>query len=220
MRSSELARRITKFYFDTIFSRTLGSQISIESELLFAADIFTPSPRLKRNIVKLNNLLDNFLKNYVPASYRENHINQLAVLSMFLMASKPVTNGLTCLFNHLLNDDISPTGCNENWFSTYSMAPTIFVARRVAANCFLGDVEIKKHDIVYVFLTEFSGCPFTSSNVLPFGFGKHLCPGLNLSKIIMDTTLNFAKVRRNTLRDHLVPAELVQGLPTAFLVYD
>lgn len=69
------------------------------------------------------------------------------------------------------------------------------------------------------FLTEFSGCRFSSANTLPFGFGKHLYPGLKLSKATMDTTLDIVRSNSSSLREHLIPSGLAPGLPTAFLVY-
>lgn len=217
--SSQLARRIVKLYFEKMFTGTFGRQTSVSEDLLFAEDLFTPSLRLKRSLLKVNRLLDEFFCSHVPAPYLEDELKRLTILSMFLMATRPLANGITCLLNHLLIETSPTSGSPDHWFSNFLMSPTIFVARRASKDCQLGNTQIKRDDRVYIFLTEFSGCPFTSENTLPFGFGKHLCPGLKMSRMIMDTTLNYAKSNQGILRNQFTPSELVAGLPTAFLVY-
>jgi hypothetical protein len=217
--SFQLARAITCLYLNTMLSRRFGAAVAPSEDLVFADDIFTPSLRAKQSLVRLNQLLDDFLTASVPSSILEDEARLTTLLSLFLMATTPLAAGLTCLFNQLLDStggDAEPT---EAMFLEYGMAPTIFVARQAAVDVQLEETQIQAGDSVYVFLSEFRGCPFRPGSTLPFGYGRHICPGRGLASQIMASTQAFVRQHSDVLKQTLRPSSLHPGLPTAFLMF-
>lgn len=217
--SLQLARAITCHYLNTMLSRRFDAAVAPSEDLVFADDIFTPSLRLKQSMIRLNQLLDDFLTASVPSSILEDQARLTTLLSLFLMATRPIAAGLTCLFNQLLESAGGEAEPTDAMFLEYGMAPTIFVARRAAVDVLLEETQIQAGDSVHVFLSEFRGCPFRPGTTLPFGYGRHICPGRSLSRQIMASTQAFVRQHSDALKRTLRPSPLQPGLPTAFLVF-
>lgn len=216
--SLNLAELFVRGYFTEMLSGWFGHAVAIESSLLFGPDIFTPTMRLKSSLLKLNRLLDTFINEQVPQTLQADDSALLAIITLFLMATSPVTSGLTCLFNAILRaerlEDVDLDG-----FRQYVMAPTNFVARRCRRDRRIGNHSLKANDTVYVMLFESTGCPFSGRSNLAFGRGRHFCLGTAISKEIMASVIEAMPPHLSLLKQRLQPSELAMGLPSAFLPF-
>ena len=100
--------------------------------------------------------------------------------------------------NVLLNEYISLTSKQKNSqkiaffmknFSYSNITPLNFTSRISKKDISIDNIKFKVGDIVYVFLTKISKCPFTKLTSMPFGMGSHKCPG----NIIADSILEKSK---------------------------
>lgn len=183
--SLNVAKSIIRLRFGQILEEILGTPIVLDDDLLFGPEIFTPSIRIKANIYRLNNSTDKFIKEYVNPSLREDTLIMIPILSLFYMASTPILAGLVACIN---------SRADTNWndeaiiSDNFKITPTNFVAREASRDTVLNGTTINKGDKLYAMLFESTGCPFSNQNILPFGHGKHLCPGADLSKLILKQT--------------------------------
>lgn len=216
--SLDLAERLVNAYYVEALSRWFGQPVTIDQILISGPDVFTPSLRARKSVLTLEKTLDRFIIEQVPAHLRDDDSAMLTILSLFLMAVKPVVGGLTCLFNAVLEAD-NWDSIDQNAFRSYSMAPTNFVARRCARDRELGGQQVREGDIVYAMLFESSGCPFKKGLNLAFGRGKHLCPGSAIAKEIMGSVVDAMPPHAALAKEHLLASDVVIGLPSTFLSF-
>ncbi len=114
--------------------------------------------------------------------------NTLLVMGLF-----PTQSTLTALLNHYFTF-ISVKNNNEKLkssimdFKFSNVTPLNFTVRIVEKNVKIDDIPFTKNNIVYSFLGEFSKCPFSNLTSMPFGIGKHKCPGQPVAQAILDKT--------------------------------
>ena len=84
----------------------------------------------------------------------------------------------------------------------------------------LDGINIRKGDKLYVMLFESTGCPFSDAATLPFGHGKHLCPGADLSRLILRQSMQAAQTIAAEQWAQLRPSTIQIGRASAFLAYE
>ena len=133
------------------------------------------------------------------------------------MASTPILASLTALFNSKTQQ---ADASNANIFSDFKMIPVNYVAREAARDADLDGINIRKGDKLYVMLFESTGCPFSDAATLPFGHGKHLCPGADLSRLILRQSMQAAQTIAAEQWAQLRPSTIQIGRASAFLAYE
>lgn len=212
-----VAKSIIRLRFTQILEEILEKPVRIDDELLFGPEIFTPSIRIKSSIFRLNNSTHQFIRRYIPEAQQENEAFILPILSLFYMASTPILASLTAFVNSRIE---SVDYNNMSIFSEFKMIPTNYVAREAARDADLGGINISKGDKLYVMLFESTGCPFSGTGTLPFGHGKHLCPGAGLSRLIIRQSMLAAETIAAEQWACLKPSLIQKGRGSAFLAYE
>jgi hypothetical protein len=211
-----IAKGIIRLRFTQILQEILGANVIVNEELLFGAEIFTPSIRIRSNIYRLNDSTDHFIRSHVPEKLQNDEFFILPLLSLFYMAATPILASLVAFLN-------SKTTINEtvdaNAYVNFKMIPTNYVAREAAQDTELDGVHICKGDKLYVMLFESTGCPF-SNNAMPFGYGKHLCPGSQISKLIINQCIQASRTIPLRHWSNLTPSSLQKGRGSAFLSFE
>lgn len=211
-----IAKSIIRLRFKQILEKELGRSIIMNDALLFGPEIFTPSIRIKTSVYKLNELTDCFISAFVDPSSRNDTAFILPILSLFYMASTPILASCTALLNSIATEDLRA----GDVFVDFEMIPTNYVAREASSDVVLMDTKVRKGDKLYIMLFESSGCPFSKGKNLPFGYGKHLCPGAALSKLIIGQCLAAIPDIPSEKWRSLIPSSIQQGRGSAFLAYE
>ena len=212
-----MAKSIVRLRFTQILEEVLEGSVSIADDLLFGPDIFTPSIRIKSIIFRLNDSTNQFVHENIPEPKQEDNSFMLPLLSLFYMASTPILSSLTAHLNSKIEHvDFS----NINVLSDFNMVPTNYVAREAARDADLDGINIRKGDKLYVMLFESTGCPFSDVATLPFGHGKHLCPGADLSRLILRQSMQAAQTIAAEQWAQLRPSTIQNGRGSAFLAYE
>lgn len=213
-----LARQIIGRRITQILEQELGVPPQVPEALLYVPDFFTPSIKIKSVVYRLNALITSFVEASVPAEVQSDEPQMLAILSLFLMASRPLVAACTSLLNQV-QQQRSMAGRSS--FLEFAMVPTFYVAREASQPSQLGDQLIQPGDKLYVFLYESTGCPFRRGISLPFGHGRHRCPGAPLSKVLMQQCLHACEALegQNEIWDKLIPSAVQQDLANTFLTY-
>jgi hypothetical protein len=212
-----VAKSIIRLRFTQILEEILENPISIADDLLFGPEIFTPSIRIKSSIFRLNDSTNQFILSYIPEAQQNDEAFILPILSLFYMASTPILASLAAFINCKIEQADSS---NTNIFSDFKMIPTNYVAREASRDTDLDGINIRKGDKLYVMLFDSTGCPFSDGATLPFGHGKHLCPGADLSKLILRQSMQAAETITAAQWAQLRPASIQKGRGSAFLTYE
>ena len=212
-----VALSIVRLRFTQILEEVLASPISIADDLLHGPDIFTPSIRIKSIVYRLNDLTNKFIHENITGPEQDDSSFMLPLLSLFYMASRPILTSLTALLNSKI-EHLGPS--NIDIFSDFKMTPTNDLAREAARDTDLDGVNIRKGDKLYVMLFESTGCPFSDEGSLPFGHGKHLCPGADLSRLILRQSMQAAQTIAAEQWAQLRPSTIQTGRVSAFLSYE
>jgi hypothetical protein len=228
-----------KDYVDVTYWASLLSSAAIEalfkpiipSDLDFCfepteldlVDFFNPFPTK----AALKNT-ENMLQKYDSLINLGSSSEGILCMSMLTMGYMP----LKALFASLLNDFIS-NGFKLSGLTAYNVLPTNFVIRQLSSDFDLNftSLKMKEHsfsfrtgDIVYVFLADGGGCPFNVKTSMPWGFGKHACPGKRISEKFLkllsyELQLQF-KTNPTWARKQFNYATIASNKSTAFLLYD
>jgi hypothetical protein len=210
-----LAKAIIRLRFRQILEELLATSVDLDDDLLFGPEIFTPSIRIRSSVYRLNESTDKFLHQYVDVKYHNDASFVLPILSLFYMASTPILASLAAYLNSKLCDMLA----DDSMFIDFKMIPTNYVAREASQDAILDGTFIHAGDKLYVMLFESTGCPFSGSHTMPFGYGKHLCPGAELSKLILRQTKEAIDVLPAELLTKLKASTIKKGKGSAFLVY-
>jgi hypothetical protein len=211
-----IAKSIIRLRFKQILENELNCSVTVDDDLLFGPEIFTPSVRIKSSVYKLNWTTDNFINSFVDPDKRNDTAFILSILSLFYMASTPILASCTALLNSLVNEE----RIQGEVFVDFEMVPTNYVAREASSDVDLLGTKVRSGDKLYIMLFESSGCPFSKEKSLPFGYGKHLCPGAALSKLIIGQCLAAISDIPSEKWRALSPSSIQQGRGSAFLAYE
>jgi cytochrome P450 len=212
-----MAKSILRLRFAQILQAELKQQIVLDDALLFGPEIFTPSIRIKTSVYALNEVTDRFVQDYVTADQQLDSDFMLPLLSLFYMASTPILASCVAILNQAR---AAEGQCDGDEYINFKLAPTNYVAREAAKDVDLLGTPIRKGDKIYVMLFASTGCPFTAEQTLPFGHGKHLCPGADLSRLMVRQVLTaIAQIPPDQWRS-LTPSTLQQGRGSAFLAFE
>ena len=151
-----------------------------------------------------------------------------------VIAASIVTMGympLKALFATLMNDFISD-GFKLTSLSAYNVVPTNFVMRRISSSFELNYTSFNNQylpfsfragDIAYVFLANGGGCPFSNKTSIPWGFGKHTCPGKTISeqflKMLSSELQLLFSSNSTSIEKNIKYANIENRKSTAFLRY-
>ena len=212
-----VAKAVVRLRFTQILEDALNKNVIVDDDLLFGGDMFAISLRMKSIVYRLNNSTSLFINKYVPTHLSQSDSFILPVLSLFYMASKPILTSLVSFINaQIENRDCS----NPETFTGSKMIPTNYVARKAARDAELDGVRICKGDKLYVMLFESTGCPFSDTGTLPFGHGKHFCPGADLSRHILRQSTQAAESIAAEKWAKLRPSSIQKGRASVFLTYE
>ena len=211
-----IAKSIIRLRFKQILENELGCSVTIDDDLLFGPEIFTPSVRIKSSVYKLNESTDSFINTFVDPGKSNDTAFVLSILSLFYMASTPILASCTALLNSIANEN----RLQDDVFVDFEMIPTNYVAREASSDVDLLGTKVRSGDKLYVMLFESTGCPFSKEKCLPFGYGKHLCPGAALSKLIIRQCLEAISDIPSENWRSLNPSSIQQGRGSAFLAYE
>lgn len=215
--SLSVAKAIVRLRFTQILEDILEASISTDDDLLFGPEIFTPSIRIKSSVFRLNDSTNQFILKHIPKPQQSDEAFILPILSLFYMASTPILASLTAFLNSRTEHAHSR---DSDRFADFRMIPTNYVAREAAQDADLDGIQIRKGDKVYVMLFESTGCPFSDTATLPFGHGKHLCPGADLSRLILRQSMQAAETIAAEHWSQLKPSTIQKGRGSAFLAYE
>jgi hypothetical protein len=184
-KSAEISKEIVRYYLQKVFSLLLGKNVYVADAVLDAPDIFTPTIKLTNNLQRLDKIVADFFSDNAidPDSLRPETV--LAILSFIYMSVRPLSACLTTLFNDLIREKRIKA---PEYYQDFKMVPTFYVAREATKSAILSDLLVSQGDKLYLFLYDSTGCPF-SRVVIPFGKGKHFCPGVLVSKSIVKEVL-------------------------------
>ena len=220
---NSLASLISKAAMESILQ-------SISPERLFfdpgfdyeKVDFFNTFPT-KSAVHKTEKALRSFCKNM----QFDSDIKTVLALSIATMGYMPLKGMLAAYLNEFMQN---PNEISELSFS--NVVPTNFVMRKVLKDCCFkfidrgGDnssITFFSNDVVYIFLGDGTSCPFTSLNTLPFGAGKHICPGKSISeeflRITSDEIKQHATLNSTLFHERVKRAEVYREKSSAFLRY-
>lgn len=211
----QVSREVVRFYLRKIFSQILARDIVVSDAVLDAPDIFTPTIKIKSNLELLNQAVDEFFDgNQIEAEKLSPEI-LLALLSFIYMSVRPLTACLTTLFNELIREKCIRSA---EYYSGFGMVPTFFVAREATKDALLDDLAILKGVKLYLYLYDSTGCPFSKMS-LPFGRGKHICPGTLASKLIVKEVMSLIADQEISMSfsHRLVESKVLHNTSNAFL---
>ncbi|MDM7954284.1 MAG: hypothetical protein QUV07_13865 [Cyanobium sp. CZS 25K] len=212
-----MAKSILRMRFAQILQAELKREIVLDDALLFGPEIFTHSIRIKTSIYALNEATDRFVQEFVAPDQQLDSDFMLPLLSLFYMASTPILASCVAILNQA---PAAEGRCGGDDFINFKMAPTNYVVREAARDVDLLGTPISKGDKLYVMLFASTGCPFTAEQTLPFGHGKHLCPGADLSQLIVRQCLAATAQIPADRWGSLMPSTLQQGRGSAFLAFE
>jgi cytochrome P450 len=213
-----LARSIVRLRFGQILELELGRPVTLPDALLFGPDIFSPSIRIRASVHRINALSDQFLQESLTPDQRDDPALVVPILTLFYMGSTPLLANLTALFNTLIQPPAA--GIDPETFIGFDTIPTNFLAREAMEDDQLAGRQIRRGDNLYLMLFESSGCPFRRAVGLPFGHGRHRCPGAELSRVLMRQCLDAVVQIPATAWASLTPSTLQAGRGSAFLVFE
>lgn len=213
-----LARSIVRLRFEQILEPELGQPVALPDALLFGPDIFTPSVRIRASVQRVDAICDRFLQEVLPPARRNDPAVVVPILTLFIMGSTPLLANITALFNALIHTPAA--GIDAETFLGFGTIPTNVVAREAVEDEQLAGRAIQRGDSLYLMLFESSGCPFRRGLGLPFGHGRHRCPGAELSRLLMRQCLAAAAEIPATAWAGLSPSTLQTGRASAFLVFE
>lgn len=141
---------------------------------------------------------------------------------------------MKAMLSAYLNDCFSNKQAYSN-LGFDSVVPTNFVMRRIASDLSMRYANFEKNkselkvyfnpgDVVYIFLADSSGCPFSRANSMPFGAGNHICPGKLISERFLEQAsleLQRIALSDSSLFDKRIEfASVSTGKSSAFLKYE
>lgn len=220
---NSVASDVSKAAMESILRLIPSEEIKLSYDFDYEnMDFFNTLPT-KSVLAKTESELQNFCSNM-----------QLKTDTTGILALSIVTMGylpLKAMVAAYLNKFISNPEALSN-FEFQNVVPTNFVMREAlkdfsinyrAFNKKISSLDLFANDVTYIFLGEGSGCPFSYLNSLPFGAGRHTCPGKGVSqrflKIISNEFTSYASLNPGLSDKQIIPASILRHRSSAFLSY-
>lgn len=183
---------------------------------------FSAAPRVNRLLAMNQSIRDQ----WGGPTRQEQDEEQYLLELIRIMGSFPTHAAITGSLNALrqlqigseMNDVVPDNFLTDDCFKR--VMPTRYVTREVAESFELKGISFKKGDGLILFLadaTQAKQCPLRNLQALPFGAGRHFCPGKNLAQTIHNTCLQ-AIVTSGTL-NRAKPSQTIQAGLNAFVDY-
>lgn len=193
--ASDLSKAILSIYFTQagkIFHQNQKFSF-LSAHITEKFGFFSAAPRVSR-LISFNKDISSHLEEAHLQDASEDETFLLLLLR--IMGSAPLNSTLISSLNFLLErrqdgqeDSRIPSELRGKLpFARF--LPTRFSLRRLTEDIEIDGHEFHANDVVYVYLTEARGCPIKKVQALPFGFGRHFCPGHKVSELVVSTCLN------------------------------
>jgi hypothetical protein len=193
--ASDLSKAILSIYFTQagkIFHQNQNFQFR-SSHITEKFGFFSAAPRVSR-LMSFNKDISSHLQeaHLEHASEEETFL----LLLLRIMGSAPLNSTLISSLNFLLerqqngHEDSTLPSELRGKLPFARFLPTRFSLRRLTEDIEIDGHEFHANDVVYVYLAEAGGCPIKKVQALPFGFGRHFCPGHKVSELVISTCLN------------------------------
>ena len=193
--ASDLSKAILAIYFTQagrIFHRNEQFQFR-SSHITEKFGFFSAAPRVSR-LISFNTDINSHLDEaYLQEASEE---ETFLLLLLRIMGSGPLNSTLISSLNFLLerrkegHEDSTLPSELRGKLSFARFLPTRLSLRRLTEDIQIDGYEFHSNDVVYVYLADSGGCPIKMVQALPFGFGRHFCPGHKVSELIITTCLN------------------------------
>lgn len=192
--ASDLSKTVLALFFTQagkLFHET-SDYIFKSSHITERFGFFSAAPRIPR-LYKFNQDIHSHMT--MASLLHSGPDEQFLLLLLRIMGSAPLNSTLTGSINFLIErrkagkrDTIIPHELRgQQSFSR--ILPTRFVLRRAKEEVSINGIRFLKNDIIFAYLAQAGGCPIRRTVSLPFGAGKHFCPGHRVSKLIIKTCL-------------------------------
>lgn len=192
--ASDLSKAILAIYFTQagrIFHR--NHQFQFRPSHITESGFFSAAPRVSR----LNRFNTDISSHLDEAHLQEGSEEETFLLLLLrIMGSAPLNSTLISSLNFLLErrkegheESILPSELRGK-LSFARFLPTRFSLRRLTEDIQIDGFEFHANDVLYIYLAEAGGCPIKMVQALPFGFGRHFCPGHKVSELVILTCLN------------------------------
>ena len=193
--ASDLSKAILAIYFTQagrIFHRNEMFRFK-PSHVPENYGFFSAAPRVSK-LISFNTDISSHLHeaHLQEASEEETFL----LLLLRIMGSAPLNGTLISSLNFLLErrmegrQDGSLPGELRGKLPFSRFLPTRFTVRRVMEDIQVDEYNFRSNDVVYVYLADAGGGPIRQVQALPFGFGRHFCPGHKVSELVLATCLN------------------------------
>ena len=155
---------------------------------------FCAAPRVKRLLGMNQSISDQ----WGAEIHQEQDDEQYLLEMLRIMGSIPMHVAITGSLNTLQQAEDDATNTNaipDNFLTDQCFArvvPTRYVTRRVVQPITLTGVSFQQGDGLILFLadaTKAKRCPLRNLKGLPFGAGRHFCPGKSVAQIIHNNCL-------------------------------
>lgn len=220
---NHLASLISKSAMESILQSIFPSRSFIDPDFDYEkVDFFNTFPS-KAALLKT----EQGLQKFCAKIQFDSDIKSTLALSIATMGYLPLKGMLATYLNAFIKN---PIETNELCFN--NVVPTHFVMRQVLKDCCFEFIthdrknsatDFRANDVAYIFLADGAGCPFTSLNTLPWGAGKHICPGKSFSEHILritsDEIKQTATFNPNFFHKSIKLAEISRDKSSAFLRY-
>lgn len=221
--SSDLSKAILAIYFTRagrIFHQNQHFQFS-SFHITEKYGFFSAAPRVSR-LIRLNTDISSHLEDAHLQTASEEETFLLLLLR--IMGSAPLNSTLISSLNFLLerrkygHEDSTLPNELRGKLPFARFLPTRFSLRRLTEDIQIEGYRFYVNDVIYVYLADAGGCPIKKVQALPFGFGRHFCPGHKVSELIIATCLNII-LGCNALKECTPSAVNVQNVG-AFLSFE
>ena len=202
-----------------------GRDANLPTEELMAVDFFNPFPK-PSSLYRCDHAISACMHALQWQSLNE--AERTAVSVMIVMGVSPLVATATASLNALLEVLAIPGSTHDEAVTAsrkvdfHATVPTNFVMRRCLTTTVVNGHELREGDLAYVFLGPVSGCPFSALTTLPFGSGRHVCSGRQLSLIMLASVHDALELAVSSLAElplvnRRTPVEA--GRASAFLRY-
>lgn len=183
---------------------------------------FSAAPRIKRLLEMNQTICGQWGQPTTESTADDQYLLELLRIMGSIPMHAAITGSLNSLQQWKPRDDttyaVPDDLLTDECFSR--VVPTRYVTRRVTQKLTLDGITFEQGDGLILFLvdaTQSKKCPLRKLNVLPFGAGRHFCPGKSVALIIHNTCMK--AVAMSGVLEHSHPSECKQNSLNAFVDY-